>query len=535
MHHSSPQRNRLRLLLAFALLMGLVACRKDLENVTADNWTPILALPLAQGHYTVEDLLASADSIDTLIVVEETGILALQYSGRLYSFGVDTLLDLPDLIESGDETLASLAAEIDAVPVGETIPIGPIPVFNASLNTTPAVNLDVVRLSGGSLTFELTSTIAEDYTGTLTIPELRDPEDNPVVLDLSAQEPNITEDLNLAGYALLLDGTNASNDVTGVLELSVTNTASPSSAQDGINYNLTFTDLTFERVTGDFSNLTFDLVRDTVELNIFNNSVFVEDFQLAEAFIELTTTNTFGVPFTATLDPVESENLENGQVIELDPPVSLALEGAMSLTNPEVEHDTIDEGSNLTDMISPAPQQIRFDAQMAAGAPSGLEYSWIDAASEITIDADVKLPLRGYVKNLTLRDTLDAALQIELYEQIERLELRMETVNGFPLSGDLQVFFLDSNAVVLDSLFAAETQVFAPAMVSMGQVVSSSTAVSTTDLDSARVANIQQMRKVLIQANMNSSNIDNLEIVTIDDQATFDVKIGAKIFGNVEW
>jgi hypothetical protein len=66
------------------------------------------------------------------------------------------------------------------------------------------------------------------------------------------------------------------------------------------------------------------------------------------------------------------------------------------------------------------------------------------------------LPLNGYADNLVVKDTLDFVFS-DFYkkppEEIERLILRLNITNGFPLNMSLQAYFYDENDVLLDSLF----------------------------------------------------------------------------------
>jgi hypothetical protein len=67
----------------------------------------------------------------------------------------------------------------------------------------------------------------------------------------------------------------------------------------------------------------------------------------------------------------------------------------------------------------------------------------------------MELPMWGYIYNWHARDTTEVDLS-DLqgdYNPIERVLVRIDIQNGFPIEAYGQVYFTDENYVILDSLF----------------------------------------------------------------------------------
>ena len=111
--------------------------------------------------------------------------------------------------------------------------------------------------------------------------------------------------------------------------------------------------------------------------------------------------------------------------------------------------------SNLFTALETGPTELLLDVEGWIN-PLGTEYNFVTDSSEYQVLLELFLPLHGYAENLTVKDTLDFIFS-DFYsqpaEEIEKLILRFNFINGFPLNIKVQAYFYDGNDVLLDSLF----------------------------------------------------------------------------------
>ena len=205
---------------------------------------------------------------------------------------------------------------------------------------------------------------------------------------------------------------------------------------------------------------------------------------------------------------------------------------------PEEITFTIDQdNSNLLSVVAPAPQILRFGAVAVAnpdGPPPIGSPNFITNTSQLDVDVDVYLPLKGYVHNLVLVDTLAASIAESLPTEVDSVVFRLETDNTFPLGGELQILFLDSLYAPIDSLFMIPEELITPALVGNdGWVIAPSVAEAYSGMGHTRFEEIRFAHHVVVRAKLNTSEAATQTMVTFDDAATLGIKLGIKAFAHV--
>jgi hypothetical protein len=113
------------------------------------------------------------------------------------------------------------------------------------------------------------------------------------------------------------------------------------------------------------------------------------------------------------------------------------------------------ENSNLFTALETGPSELLMDI-MGWINPLGTEHNFVTDSSEYEVLLELFLPMYGYAENLMVKDTLDFVFR-DFYkqppEEIERLILRLNFINGFPVNVKVQAYFFDESDVLLDSLF----------------------------------------------------------------------------------
>ncbi|MFK7757742.1 MAG: hypothetical protein AB8B53_12500 [Flavobacteriales bacterium] len=526
-------------LLIVTLLLG--GCRSDFDDLELESWKPIAALPLVSSEITVNDVLTELNHPEEVLILEN-GVVALNYKGELVSFSPNDLLALPAQSESetfqlgGAEALAidnSGGVEVD-FPVNVAIP----------LTIDPSdVRIDEVLLNTGNLSISFTRLQDENLTGELEIAELKDENGNALAVSFSGNGlvgVAETVSVDLAGYTLeptFIPPSTHRVNLGGILTVS-DNSMNTAAAGDFVDFSLELTDLVFEHVLGDFGNLSLGADGDSISVDLFQN-IQSGQFTLNEAIINLNVTNSFGIPTLVELGQVVSVNQNTGEVTPLLLE-NINLSGQTDLGGvPEMETFTFDNSnSQVTSLFEPAPKLVLFNISTESnpdGSPPPSSPNFIMSESAIDIDIDLILPLEGYAENLVVTNTIPADIGFEEYAGIDSLEFKLFTNNSFPLDISLQAYFLDELGIEVDSLFLDDTSIISSAEVNAnGDVVSSSEQVSFIKLNEERSLNLENVTDVRFRARFNTSDSENEKDVRIKEDQTVDIKLGVKIFGNIE-
>jgi len=167
---------------------------------------------------------------------------------------------------------------------------------------------------------------------------------------------------------------------------------------------------------------------------------------------------------------MENDMLNGG--FELDYP-SPAEAGQLTSTLLRLDADN----SNLVQAVSGIPNDLRY-AFTLQGNPNGNANATNHLTDDprLQLDIEAELPLFLRAKDLEVADTLEYSFD-ETVEQdlVEEVEFKLITNNGFPVSVEVQAYFLDGTEQVVDSLFSE-----GPAGVEAAEVDAEGNVVSKT-------------------------------------------------------
>lgn len=118
--------------------------------------------------------------------------------------------------------------------------------------------------------------------------------------------------------------------------------------------------------------------------------------------------------------------------------------------------------SNLSAFLSNRPSTINIDAAASLNPSGGSGLTFINHDSEYEVNASLELPLWGKAGFLVLLDTmtfdyLNTTLPVP--EELERVIIRVNITNSFPVALYPQVYLLDENRMLLDSIFTGNEKV----------------------------------------------------------------------------
>lgn len=523
------------LILAF---ITLHSC--DVDNLKYDDWKPVVAVPLAYSDFDVYDVLNRTDSIQELLVVDEDGLLALNYKGELFSFSLDELLDIPD--QNYNQTLQLSATMASTIESGLGASFSDAIEF--PLNIDPSdVRVDEVVFLSGNVNLSYTILQNEVFGGSITFGNLVDQNNTPLSFSISSTGVNpgqtITESFDLTGARMSPNYDGTENLIALDFGISISNNPDNTAVSgDALNIEVDLSEINIDYITGYFGQLSINTDQDSVRIKIFDN-IINGTFALEEAFIDLNVENSFGLPVDFSLDDVTSFNLETGEEIDLTFPTDLALAGQTELngTPEEVTFSFNNGNTNVVDLLEPTPKVVYFALNATSnpnGPPPPDQLNFIRHDSRLDVDIDVLLPLKGYAQDILLIDTLDVDVEFDEFEEVDSIEFKIRTLNGFPTRGDVQVVFLDELQSPIDSLFLEPSPIILSGLVNSSGIVD--TPVENTQVvsvDQASADNLGNTDKIVVIAVLNTINSQNEDIVRFMDDYRLKINLGAKIYGNI--
>jgi hypothetical protein len=260
-------------------------------------------------------------------------------------------------------------------------------------------------------------------------------------------------------------------------------------------------------------------------------------FELINPKVKFIVENSFGFPSRINFSEIKTINIATGQEFPLTgfPTVfDVNAPSVMGQTATSTLELNTTNTPNLATVITPVPKYFYFDAS-AQSNPGGqiANLNFIEADSKFRVRTEVELPLEGLAYGFELKDTVPFNFNEDV-SVIESVMFRINVDNGFPVDFKTQLIFLDQNYSPLFTIFNTPEAVVQSALVDNGGKVNQNT-VKITDatLNLAQIAQLNQVKYVLINGVAQSLDGTTGQIVKFYDSYRMGLKLGMQIQGKV--
>ena len=518
------------------------SCLKDydLKKLAGVEWNPDLAAPLAYSSLTIRDILAKTDKNGNFSI-DAQNFVTLVYKGNLLSLKAEDFLVFPNQNTSNSFTLS--AAEQAALLLGTvTVPFSQVISFNTGSNT----KVDSLLLKGGKFLFSLTSDFQHSGSITLTIPTAIK-NGNPLTMTIpviySGSIVNISDSVDLTGYDInMTTASPAYNQIPVNISLTMTNSGAPVTPSSSLSFVCSLNNIKFHKLFGSIDQQVLSPDADTVNVDIFNNSLGGGTFTLVEPKFIVTISNAYGVQIFANFQKFQGYNSNrNPSTIDIlgsgiPNPLPIPSPNISQLGQSILSSFTLDKNnSNIVNAINFAPPYVIYQLSSGTIPPVAPNTNFVLDTSYFKVDMEIELPLYGTGFGFTVQDTLEN-VTFELTDQVESFLLRTFISNGFPCEVKVQVYFADSLFNRLDSLMTSldpsQQIIMAAAEVDGNSRVTGPPKEKTTDvlLTLDRVKHLKSMKYLLIKGEGMSTNNagHNGPNVKIYSDYLLSVKMGAQ-------
>ena len=214
--------------------------------------------------------------------------------------------------------------------------------------------------------------------------------------------------------------------------------------------------------------------------------------------------------------------------------------------NSDIYKDTVisinSTNSNVSDFLAFLPSSIAYNLNAASNpdGPSG-SYNFVTDNSQIDVDFEFILPMWFKADSFALEDTIDLDLSNmeDNAELIEKVNLMLEVSNGLPLDIDFQLYFLDENYSVVDTMFGEN---FRPVISSgivdatEGTVVSPGVKTSIVEFSNTEIKNLGSVRYGRIRAGLKTPSGSSGELLSVkfytDYKVDFNLSVDIDVKAN---
>jgi hypothetical protein len=498
----------------FTFLIGLLlfACT-DLEDLELGEFTAEYAIPLFTSDLSLNDVISNRVE-NTELSVDTDGQLTLNYEGSL--------------LRRSASDIFNFTAQFLPIDVTDTVFV----VTNEQFEIPGSIDIDFLNLKSGDISFQYSSDIPDDITINVEIPQfVKDGQSytNSFSKMYDGTLP-LTGSLigdNLAGYQIQGGGDTLLTVMYDAILPSGEKIILPS-------FLVLLTRLEYEYAEGFLGNDIYDIGRDTIEIDFFDNwEQGVINFE--DPKIKMTALNSFGFPLDANFFEINVVGI-GGERLAL---VSEAIEDGVGVNFPSINQvgETIrtdfsfnKDNSNLIDILAIGPASVEYELD---GEPNPDDNEsgrgFMTDSSFIEVQLEVELPLNGYTFGFALRDTFD--IDLSNNENVTAAEFKLITESAIPLGLEVEIAFADENFNILETINPnGDNQFIGAAPVDANGVVNGVTIKETIDsFDAPRFARIKNAKKILLRTEFSTTNSSVPQLVKFNANQSVKSRMGLKL------
>lgn len=460
---------RVRFLLLALVLLAASCFNEDDYNIQRVTLNPTMAIPIAFGNLGLVDMMANNDT--AYVRSYPDGLLYLYYPKTLPSTSIRDMFTLPD-----DNTTTSFSLPGGTLPASAvSTSLGYID-QQIDLGLSPEELSEILMKSGKLEHFLGTSNVTSPpnlpLEATVTILDVTHKTTNePLVFTIG----NGTDSLSIADYVFHLNG----NIFTARVDMVIKpHPATFIPAATTADVRLGFKRMKFAYIKGFLGDQVTPMPPQTVDISVFSSTLKDASVNFVQPSITLQAVNDYGVPTEVSFSVLRAKKGGSTLPIQISPSSPVTLNFPSTLGTSSTTDITI---TNQQAILNFEPEQLEYTTSARINKNLGSGDNFLADTSKLRISLITEIPLYGRITGITVIDTLDIDLSDIKETNILDASLKITAQNEMPLDAKLQIYLLDENYTVMDSLFT-ENQT---------NVVKASTVDAAGDLAHTGVTDLQ--------------------------------------------
>jgi len=503
-------------LLIAALVFLFTGCyKKDFDKLKLATATPEYLYPLIDAELSLKDIVDPSKK-KLNITEDASGFYTFIYYEDIFDQYITDLLKIEDV--SISQSVALTNAEITALPVSKTVTHT---FSNAyTLTTSNGEQLKHITIKSGTLPFNISSSFRHNVELTVTFPYVKKnniPLTQTITISYKGSSPVVSNnEIDLSGYTIDFseNGTTV-NTVSYNASMKVTFIAG-NTINNGQRITLTtgVKNIAYSYVDGYIGKYNLTIPYDSVSIDIFS-SAYAGNVYFTDPKVRAIINNSIGAESTVKIDKlISSSNISGTTTItgtKINTNIPILYPGQAELGQSKSTTIQLDKtNSNVQTVFNPAPDKIYYQMSGVLN-PSGVTTNYITDQSKISVRGEVEIPMEGRVSSFVLLDTITGLTYPSIDSTNDKITIvsagfNVNLVNGFPLDANLQIYFLDDNGDVADSLFTHPHMIPAASIDANGKVISSNSVTIREFLDEARYKRVTSSKKAVIYAFFRTAN-----------------------------
>jgi hypothetical protein len=497
-------------------------------DVSAIVSAPTLAIPLGYGNLSIADFLNDEDSSSIQIYQggPDDGVLYLSYEQTLKTQEIRDLLTFPD-----KQISRGLNLPASVIPANGRVTL-PAQNLSFDLDFNPE-KFDEILFTQGTLrvTAQSNPLIPNlQFQASINFPTLTK---DGQALTQTIQSGGAPQTISIADYKGVFDNNLFSTSVV----ITLISGASPTTIPPGTRFNVTlgFSNINFDYVLGFFGEQSVDLPEETLTIGAFENIFEGVNVSLASPRISFIVINEYGIPVTVFFDALEARNSTGSLSLETSPS-SPVIAGFPTIRGDSAFTTVIVTNANELLNFAPTEFYYKVRAVINDGLTDGDNFSESD--SELSVRMNVEVPFIGHASNIVISDTLEIDLSDVESSDIEEALIKVSAINELPLDASLQLYLLDENDILFDSLLDSSngknTIIVGADTDATGVPTTAGKLENEITISPAKINNLFEAKKIIIASRMQTADNPKDVKFRATDQLTIKLGLKAKLKLNVD-
>jgi hypothetical protein len=499
-------RGYLPLIFGFLIVFGCTRL-DDLDNLKVVNYDAEFAIPLFSGSASFQDVLEAFDE-GTYITILPDNLIQLNYRG--------------DVISKSSDDIFDILSDYNGLP----IPILDT-VMGVAFDLPNNIDIDLALLKTGLVDWGYQIEHEGPLVVTVTIPNLT--KDGQIFTVTKEHDAGVLATVHptvdISEFTLT-----PSNDSIFVYYQAFR--PNNGFADTLTNFFMRFQDLKASYIEGYLGNELYELPRDTIKIEFFENWTRGE-VKFENPKLSVKVENGFGFPVRSQTNVLSILTVE-GDSLGLESP---ALDAGIDFEFPSLEEVgeikttlfSFDKNnSNIKDILNSNPVWVDYDIDAIPNPDNDtLIRGFMTDTSAFKVEVEVELPIHGSAKDFVAIDTF--SVDFSEYNGVDYAEFKLVADNGIPIAVNLQAYFADDSGQVLDSLFVPTGNVLEAAPVDgSGEVMSRTETITYSTMNSSRFEQVKSAKYIYLQAVFSTTN-EGATPVKIYSTQNVDFRMGMKI------
>ncbi len=436
----------------------------------------------------------------------------------------------PVLVNSGALALITITAK-DMKPESATAKFPAQSVISADNNIVydlGGAQVKHMKVKSGRVSFRVVSTIQEDMKVDYRIPHaVRDglPFLQQFTVPAAAPGSNVQfiREYDITGYTIDMRGKNPIVDDTvnsfyNILDVTIDSTGRETSISlnDSVFLYIGLLDIIPEYAEGYFGQQTMAIGPSTIDFDFFKSVSGKLD--LEDITLSLEMQNGIGAEADLKINYLTARNSRKGNAVQLSgTPISSVIklyEATLIPFSPNIQIVTLNpSNSNIKPFVELLPDKLDYSVEIQTN-PNGNVNNYRDFItdqSEFVALLGVNIPVSLKADALSLSDTVEFSFgSLQRSENIREGNLNIVCDNGFPMDATLQIYLLNDNNFIIDSLMISRNRISAaPSNPSTYKVIQPLRSVAVAELPPARMSNFRLAKRMIVKATFDTSKTSN--------------------------